>query len=224
VEVAPFGGLLFMKLEEWQKQNRLMPLTYIEVLVDKPLVVKLTDDWNFVTFPQKAVNFAVFIDVKDRALVEFEYWKSKKPKREDGKLEKTQGVMNANYALIECLFEISKQEYIDKEKEYREFIYSFFMTNLDCLYDVWQNILDYNTRLEKKNNVPNELRDNTKTRQSDKWRGFFGGRRSEEISTTSFLRILHEDEEETTRCVNRWKAEKDNSASNERKIRRGNYK
>ena len=46
-----------MKLQEWQRTEKYIPLTYLEVLRGKPLIVKLNDEWNFVTNLQKSINF-----------------------------------------------------------------------------------------------------------------------------------------------------------------------
>lgn len=200
-----------------------MPLTFLECVAEKPLVFKLNDKWIFITYPQKAINFAMIIDAKDSVFGQLETIEKTRPRKEDKRLEKTKVTLGLTYQLIEILFEISKQEYKDKETEYKKFLFGFLLEDINILFEIWKILLDYNTRIGKKNRVPGELQNNSGLRESDKWRGFFSGRRSSEIQTTSFLRLLHEDEAKTTQAINEWKAGKERQKQSERDSKRKSY-
>lgn len=205
-----------MQLQDYcLKVEKYIPLTYIEVEKNKPLIIKLTEEWNFVSYLQKAVNFALIIDRKDFLLRNIEYCVTKESKTDEERSQKDIQLITALNLLISILYEVSRQEYKDKEEEYRKFIQEYFIENTDILFDVWQKVLDYNTKLEKKNTIPAELQDNSGPRTVDRWRGFFAGRG--EIQTTPFLKYLHEDEERTIETIRQYKRQKEVERKNSKK-------
>jgi len=213
-----------MKLEDWQKQERFIPLTYLEAIKGKPLVIKLNDEWNFVTCPQTAINFVSIIDRKDLILTGFERLKAMPVESEDQRVKRQLAMIGVLRGLVELLYDISKDEYETEEKEnskektkqqlYYAFLTDYFINNIDALFDVWEKVLEYNARLEKKNEVPDELRSSSRPRPVDKWRGFLYGRN--DITTKAFLTILHEDEEDTCRTIRQHNTQKEHDKKNKR--------
>jgi hypothetical protein len=194
-----------MKLEEWQKTNKFIPLTYLEAKLDKPLVIKLNDEFNFVCFPQSALTFATVIDAKDNVLKNILYW-AEKP---DSEKDKRENLLKAIRILVEILFELSCKEYIDDEKkllEYRKVLFEYGLNHIDELIEIWGRLLEHNTRIEKKNALPDELQCDTNGGQVDKWRGFLHGRRN--LRTKRFIELIHEDEQLTVNRIVEWKESK----------------
>jgi hypothetical protein len=188
-----------MKLDDYAlKVEKFIPLTYLEAKQKKPLIFKLSDKWNFVTHPQSAFNFALLINRKD--YVKQIYGAAIDCK--DGTLRSTQIIM-ANKQLIGMLFELSKQEYPDKEKEYGEFLYNYFLENTEAMFEIFQTILDQNTRIEKKNAVPDELQGISTPGPVDSWSGLFGART--DIESKTFIELIIEWEEETRSQIREYK-------------------
>jgi hypothetical protein len=196
-----------MKLEDYLiKTEKFIPLTYLEVQQKKPLVIKLNDDWNFVTYPQSALNFALLINRKDYVKQLFESVLSKEVKTPEEQAERTKTILLGSRKLISLLYELSKQEYINKEKEYREFLDSYFLQDTDALIEVFTKVLNLNTRLEKKNAVPDELRGVSSPGPVDRWSGVFVGRGN--IKSKTFIELIIEGEENTRESLRAYKNEK----------------
>jgi hypothetical protein len=199
-----------MRLEEWQKVEKFIPMTYLESIQGKPLVIKLTDKWNFVTCPQDACNFINVIDRKDFVTHLFDHYKSLPSENPNERMGKHIGLLTAIKALTDILYEISKDEYYvglfkrkdkptRKQKQYYKFLSTHLLHNTDIMFDLWERVLEVNARLEKKNDVPTELQGSTRPRSMDKWRGFLHKR--SDFRTKAFLTYLHEDEEETIQVI-----------------------
>jgi len=203
-----------MQLEKYLiKTKNFIPLTYMEVLQNRPLIIKLSDDWNFVSWLQKAVNFAMIIDRKDYFLLNIEHSLKQEGKTDKDRENKDIKLLTAINLLISMLYEISKAEYKDKEKEYWHFLQQHFLDNTDVLFDVWAKVLEFNSRIGKKNAIPHELCNDTRSGSVDRWRGFFNGRRK--VQTTPFLKFLHEDEERSCEAIRSYKKQKaDNKRNN----------
>jgi hypothetical protein len=184
----------FMKLKDYAiKHNKFVPLTYLEAVTEKPLIIKLTDKWHFVSYPQKAINFAQMVNHKDYILQLIGSALEITETDENSLKQKSARLINGINKLIELLFEISKQEYPDKEKEYREFLFEYGLDNTDIMTDILKKVLEINTRLEKKNRVIDKLQGVSRPGPVDRWSGFFAGRR--DLQTTTFIQLVIEAEE-----------------------------
>jgi hypothetical protein len=185
-----------LKLEEYvAKVEKFLPLTYIEAKQRKPFVKKLSDDWNFVTYPQSALNFALLIDRKNYIKNIFNEILKNDGTDEASQARRSTQILLATKQLIMMLVEISKQEYPDKETEYTQFLVTHFLENTEDLFETFQTVLDLNSRIEKKNEVPHELRGTTKPGPVDSWSGLFNGRR--DIESTTFIELVIEWEEQS---------------------------
>lgn len=194
-----------MQLAEWQRTERFIPLTYLESIQGKPVVIKLSDEWNFVTCPQTADNFITVIDRKDFIARLFDHYKGLPSESPQERITKRMALLTAIKALTDILYEVSKDEYnigfkwknkpTSKQKKYYKFLSVHLLKNTDIMFDLWETVLESNSRLEKKNEVPDELQSSSRPRSLDKWRGFLY--RRNDFRTKAFLTILHEDEEET---------------------------
>lgn len=215
-----------MKLEAWQKAERFIPLTYLESLQSRPLVVKLSDEWNFVTSPQKALTFITFIDRKDFVLRLFDQFKGLPDQTPADHVRRQVGMLTAIKAMVDLLFDVSKDEYETRETmpariwralrrrptrqtQYYAFLNTHLLGNTDVMFDLWEKTLEMNCRIEKKNEVPDELCGSTKPRSLDKWRGFLHGRG--DAAGKAFLTLLHEDEEDTIRAIRQYRSQKEKS-------------
>jgi len=193
-----------MRIEQYAaKVDDFIPLTYIEVIKDKPLIIKLSGKYNFVTWLQKGPNFIQFWMYKAQIIEELERLANDKPRKEEKKILKSVELLRCIQQMIELLYVISYKEYekgFFKKRnvtKYRRFLYKFLSDNTDVLWDIWSKVLDYNTRLEKKNKGVSELSvDTTKRSISETWRGFLSGRPERHIRAFSFLRFLHEADEQ----------------------------
>jgi len=213
-----------MKLEAWQKAERFIPLTYLESLQSRPMVVKLSDEWNFVTSPQKALTFIAFIDRKDFVIRLFDQFKGLPDATPADHVRRQVGMLTAIKAMVDLLFDVSKDEYAAREtvagriwralrrrptrqQQYYAFLNTHLLENTDTMFDLWEKTLEMNTRLEKKNEVPGELCCSSKPRSLDKWRGFLHGRAGADAKT--FLTLVHEDEEDTIRTIRQYRSQKE---------------
>jgi hypothetical protein len=205
-----------MKLQDYcLKVEKFIPLTYLEVQQKKPLIIKLNDKWNFVTYPQSALNFALLINRKDYVHQVFESVLNHDVKTNEEQAERTKTILLGVRKLISILYEISKQEHINKEKEYREFLDSYFLHDTDALIEVFTKVLNLNTRLEKKNAVPDDLRGVSTPGPVDRWSGVFVGRR--DLKSKTFIEFIIEQEENTRASLREYK----NAKNREKKSKRG---
>jgi hypothetical protein len=207
-----------MKLQDYcLKVEKFIPLTYLEVIQGKPLIIKLSDKWNFITYPCSAQNFALLINRKDYIGQVFETTVEDENQGRIDAAEKHKRVMLGIRKLIDMLYELSKQEYIGKENEYRKFLEEFFLKDTELLIETFVKVLNYNSRLEKKNQVPDKLQGVSKPGPVDRWSGVLNGGRV--ARTTPFLQYIIECEERTRAQIREYEnAKKNKPKGNQNKL------
>lgn len=193
-------------LQEWQKQHRFLPLTYLEAKAEKPLVIKLDKKWLFVCKPQSPFVFASLVDIELGVFAELEKWIRKKPRKEETKLQKSKKIFELSFYLIELLWQVSHDYYKSKrkKKKYKEFLFALGKSDIGQIIEITQTLLNYNSRIKKKNRVPGKLECHTRARFVDRWHGILTG----EVRARTFLELVHETEAENTKEIQRFEESK----------------
>jgi hypothetical protein len=204
-----------MKLEEWQKQNKFIPLTYIEAVQDKPVIVKLDDKFNFVCYPMKPLTFAMFSDAKDGLLIKLGSILERETKDDLERMEKTTDTLKIIMSMIELLYTVSADQYKKgrQREKYRRALFKYGTKNTDGVIELYKTLMEHNTRLEKKNHLPDELESKSGPWGVDKWRGFYAGRGAR-FYTQNLITVMHEDEEKKLQQIRNYHEQKRKSKEN----------
>lgn len=109
------------------------PLTYIEIKQDKPFIVRMTKKWSYVCRLQKTKNLIKLFHGKN---VITEYMNKKKD------------YITGFLSLYKLLYDISeKPRGLIKRIRYKSFLYKYFYNNSEVFLNLYNDMLDYQTRL-----------------------------------------------------------------------------
>ncbi len=124
------------------------PMEYIEIKMNKPLIIKLNEKYVFLCKLSTAEELIKFNDSKNLILDNLERLNNIKT---DSMTLKYSKVLHFKL-LIRLLYEISKNNYKGRfaKWKYRRFFDKYLLNNIPILIEIFKNVLNYETQLKKK--------------------------------------------------------------------------